>query len=150
MTTHPLVDALRQNPERPAHHGEWTAKADGAESGPIGLQADRLRLRRDDPATRDAPELARKVAERATYLLEPLKLVESEADRALLRSDVSGDADAESHDFYDVWVTPDELSVERYHAEQGQPRTPRPVNLTWEQAERFVRDAESIYAEDEA
>ena len=146
--SHPLTDALQTAPDQPARSGAWTLEADGAEVNPIGMKADALRLRRDAPTAQPAPELAQRLAKRATYLLEPLRVVESEPERAHLRSD-DPHAEGPTRDFYDVWVTPDELSVERLRAEPGQPRQKRPLHLTWEQAERLARDAERIYGEGE-
>lgn len=149
MRSHPLIDAIQTNPGEAAHHGGWSLEADHAHADAVGLQADALRLRRDTPSAHDAPHLAERLARRTTYLLEPLTVVESEPERALLRSD-DPNAEGESRDFYDLWVTPQELIVERYHGERGQPREARPLNLTWEQAERLVRDAETLYQDDSA
>ena len=144
MISHPLIDALRKKPDQPAAHNSWTIEADQAKAGPVGIQTDAFRLRRNTPSVHTAPNLARQVAKRATYLLEPLKLVEGEKQKALLRSDEPPNK-GNTREYYEVWVTPNDLSVQRYHSKRGQPRQSRPVNLTWEQAGRFVRDVESAY-----
>ena len=144
MSFHPLIDALQNNPDQPAGHNGWTIEAEKAKAGPIGIQTETLRLRSQTPSTESAPKLAHKIAKRATYLLEPLKLVEGEAQKALLRSD-EGRAKGNTRDYYEVWVTPNDLSVQRYHSKRGERRQSRPVNLTWEQAGRFVRDVEQAY-----
>ncbi|MGB0384172.1 MAG: hypothetical protein ACPGWR_05030 [Ardenticatenaceae bacterium] len=144
MSSHPLIDTLRKKPDQAAHHNGWTIEADQAKAGPVGIQTDALRLRRDTSSPHAASDLARKVAKRSTYLLEPLKLVEGEKRKALLRSD-DPHAKGDRRDYYEVWVTPDDLSVQRYHSKRGQRREARPVNLTWEQAGRFVRDVENVY-----
>jgi len=147
MSSHPLIDALQKNPDQPAGHNGWTIEADQAKAGPIGIQTKALRLRCQTPSTESAPKLARKVAKRATYLLEPLKLVEGEKQKALLRSD-EAQPKGNTREYYEVWVTPNDLSVQRYHSKRGERRQSRPVNLTWEQAGRFVRDVEQAYETD--
>jgi hypothetical protein len=78
--------------------------------------------------------------------MEPLEVVEIDPDQALLRS-TEPDATEDGIYYYEVWVKPGELSLERFHAERGSRREPRAVDLTWEQAGRFVRDVEQVYAE---
>jgi hypothetical protein len=144
MSSNPLIDRLQKQPNQPARHNGWTIEADNPKTGPVGIQTDALRLRRDKPSTQKAPDLARQVAKRAKYLLEPLKLVEGEAKKALLRSD-DPDTKGNRREYYEVWVTPDDLSVKRYQSEKGKRRQARPVNLTWDQAKKFARDVEATY-----
>ncbi len=125
MARHPLLKSLEQAPTRPAQHGGWTLEAEEAEVGSVGVRARALRLRRDAPAERDAASLGHDIAGRARYLLEPLKVVESEAGQALLRSQ-DPPVEEEGRDYYEMWVKPDELSLERHHAQPGQRRVPRP------------------------
>lgn len=145
MTRHPLLKPLEQAPSQAAEHGGWTIEAEGAAVGPVGIQADALRLRRNVPAPRDATALGHDVARRARYLLEPLEVVESDAQQAILRSHDPEVGD-DGCDYYELRLKPDELAMGRYHGQAGRPREPRPLNLTWEQAERLVKDIDAAYA----
>ncbi len=144
MSTHPLLKSLEQAPSRAAEHEAWTMEADGAEVGAVGFKADALRLRRTSAAPRDATALGHDLAGRARYLLEPLEVVESDAQQAILRSR-DPEVGEDGCDYYEMALRPDELSLERFHGQAGQRRAPRPLNLTWEQAERLVRDVEAAY-----
>ncbi|MDQ4077275.1 MAG: hypothetical protein M3220_13635 [Chloroflexota bacterium] len=144
MATHPLLESLKKSPSRAAEHEAWTMEADGAEVGPIGIKADSLRLRRSTPSKRNAKALGEDVAERTKYLLEPLEVVESDEQQAILRSR-DPEVKEEGCDYYEMWVKPDEVSVERYQGAVGKKRESRPVNMTWEQAERFVKDVDAVY-----
>lgn len=146
MADHPLLKPLRQAPDQPAQHENWTLEAEGAEASNVGLSADALRLRRGQPSDNNPAALARNLAKRATYLLEPLAAIESDGEKALLRSQEPSEQ-GEGRDYYELWLTPDDLSIERFRGHAEQPREPRPVNLTWEQAERLVRDVDAAYSE---
>jgi hypothetical protein len=149
MKQHPLVDALREDPGQVAQHEGWSVEAEGAQAGAVGIQADALRFKNQDTTHRDAATTAGKLAERINYLLEPLAVIEKDRRRAMLRSEAPADGRADG-DYYEMWVEPDGLSVERYHGEPGQRREPRPVSLTWEQADRLARDVEAAFAPEDA
>lgn len=144
MADHELLKKLQQAPDEAARHDGWTLEADGAQMNPIGISTDRLRLRRDTPSEGEPATLARNLAKRATYLLEPLAPIESDAEKALVRSREPSQQ-GEGRDYYEMWLTPDDLSIERYRGHDEQPRESRPINLTWEQAERLVRDVDAVY-----
>jgi hypothetical protein len=145
MTPHPLLKPLQSDPTQHGQHGGWTLEAEQAQADTVGIRTDGLHLTRKEPSARDASSLARDLAGRASYLLEPLTLVEGSEQKALLRSQITESPD-EGQPYYEMWVTPDELSLRRYEGQRGQSRRPRPVSLTWEQAERLVKDVEATYA----
>jgi hypothetical protein len=149
MKQHPLVEALQKEPRKVARHEGWTMEADGAQGGPVGIQAGALRFKNQDAAPRDAGATAGNLAERINYLLEPLAVVEKDRRRAMLRSQIPADGRGDG-DYYEMWVERDGLSVERYHGEPGRRREPRPVSLTWEQADRLARDVEAAFAPETA
>ena len=144
MDAEPVVRALRSQPLQPARVGRWSVEAEGVETDRVGLQAGRLRFERDEPSAAAPRTVGRRLAERVTYLLDPLEVVEAEEDRALVRSRPLTGTAAE-HDYYDLWVTPDSLSVARFHGKAGQARESRPLSLTWEQVERLAADVESAF-----
>ena len=81
MISHPLIDALRKKPDQPAGHNSWTIEADQAKAGPVGIQTDALRLRRNTPSVHTAPNLARKVAKPSAHILVAQSGVSNRAQR---------------------------------------------------------------------
>ncbi|MDQ7029198.1 MAG: hypothetical protein Q9O62_05155 [Ardenticatenia bacterium] len=86
------------------------------------------------------------MAERITYLLEPLRLLEASGDRALVRSAPPGGAPyGETRDYYELWITwtgrATEVELRRYRYTRSlRRRSPRPIDLTWEVAGRLLDD----------
>jgi hypothetical protein len=148
MRQHPLVEALQKDPQQVARHEGWAVEADSAQGGAIGIQADALRFKHQEATPRDAATTAGELAERINYLLEPLAVIEKDRRRAMLRSEIPSD-DRGNGDYYEMWVERDGLSIERYHGEPGQRREPRPVSLTWEQADRLAHDVEAAFVPEE-
>ena len=146
MDIQSIIKDLRSRPQ-PARSGPWSVEAEEVETDRVGLQARRLRFQRDEPAGASSRTVARRLTERVTYLLDPLEVMEAEEDRALVRSRPVTGSVAE-RDYYDLWVTPDTLSVARFHGKAGQVRESRPVSLTWEQVERLAADVESAFGDE--
>lgn len=147
MSAHPLIEGLRAAPGERSQHRTWSVEAEGATQGPVGLSAEALRFRPGTPLP-DPPATARRIAAGAGYLLDPLEVIESAPDRVLLRtpqaavsSTPSAGTDAPPREeYYEMWVGTDEVSLERFAGGAGRARERRPLNLTWEQADRLARD----------
>lgn len=144
MTPHPLLKPLQEQDGQHGQHGGWTLEVEEARADSVGIRAGTMHLHRDAPAECDAIALAIELAGRATYLLEPLQLLEGSGAQALLRSELTPTEAGQT--YYELWLTPQSLALTRYRAVRGQPREPLPFTLTWEQAERLVRDIEAAYA----
>ena len=75
-------------------------------------------------------------------------MVEGSDERALVRSTERATRDGDG-DYYELWIERDGVSIDRYHGAPGQPREPRPLDLTWEQVGRFTRDVDNAFQDEE-
>jgi hypothetical protein len=127
-------------------HG-WTVGVAADRADSVGCRLNLIEAPRTNAVAEDDAALeahARRVAERATGLLEPLRLVEVDRPRhvALLRSEApAGKGDAVQ--YYEVkFAGSNRVTVERFKANRTGPagREPIPFSLTHEAIAKLVDD----------
>ncbi len=113
--------AGRQTLNLPGEGSGWAVAVTADRHDELGSLLWDVALRRTGPALADLAGWARRVAERVTGLLEPLKVVEIDAQRneALLRSDEPAHR-KEQLFYYEVLLHPARgATVRRFQAAQG-------------------------------
>ncbi|TWT34507.1 hypothetical protein [Blastopirellula retiformator] len=91
-------------------------------------------------------QLAGKLKDRVHYLLEPLEVIEVEAESILLRSDKPHQSEDE-RSYYEGWARPDGFDLQRYKAAPKQTRESAPLRMTRDVVERLARDLDSLAGE---
>jgi hypothetical protein len=124
----------------------WTATAHAGTIDTVGAKLNHLDLARTDPAPADTTlgGWAEGVAERATGLLERLKVYEVDTahDTAVLRSDVPTVKGTVAGYYEVVLQGTDRASVSRYQADRtaGTPREQVPFTLTHDAIAKLADD----------
>ncbi|EAQ77951.1 hypothetical protein [Blastopirellula marina] len=87
--------------------------------------------------------LAGKIKDRVTYLLEPLEVIETEAESVLIRSRQPHQVEGQ-RSYYEGWAKPAGFDLKRYAAAPKEARKPAPLRLTRDIVERLASDLDSI------
>lgn len=89
----------------------------------------------------DSTSVARRICERVTYLMEPLEILEmdAEVDQALARSTKLTPTDR-GNGYFEVQVTGDSVEFRRYVAQKGHPREESDFCVTHETLDRLLND----------
>jgi hypothetical protein len=99
-----------------------------------------------DAATADLERMSTALAGRLTYLMEPIRPIELDADACVvqMRSNPP-QQDDDGRSYYELVVRRGgELALCRYHKQPGSAREPIPANVTREVLLRLVGDFEAV------
>ena len=159
MSAHPLIEAIRQcscSPSAPASvqhdNGTVLAIAEVAQTDRLAAELRSLRISIPATASWSLPELkqlAKALAERVQYLLEPLALIEVDPEGATVQLRSATPAQVENaRAYYEVLAKPGTLHVCRYVTRPSAARELTSMHLTHEQLTRLLADVANVVASD--
>jgi hypothetical protein len=129
--------------------GQRKLTCDVVERNPLAVVFNQLRLATSELATAGAVDLERisnALAARLTYLMEPIRPIELDADACVvqLRSNPP-QKDDDGRSYYELLVRRGgELKLERYRKEPGTPRQQIPATVTCEVLLRLAGDFSAV------
>ena len=111
------------------------------EVGPIGVAVDEIEVKQPGMDADGARRASERVEREVKYLLEPLRVVESDAEAGVTqtRSETPAVDDAGRH-YYELEARPGQLDLKRYQKPDDEPRASEPMDLTHEQLYRLAED----------
>ena len=110
-------------------------------AGPIGVSVDSIEVDRSGLNAEDARHACEELEERVHYLMEPLRVIESDTESGVtqVRSDTPTSDEAGRH-YYEVTGQAGRLDMKRYQKPDDGPRQQEPMDLTHQQLERLTED----------
>jgi hypothetical protein len=155
MSFHDQIDQELQRIRAAGSGGSLTATApngrlecDMAGVDAIGCSAERFAFRTGRLAgssLEDLKKIGEDLSRRVTYLLEPIAIIEIDAEgiTVQLRSNPPSQ-DGGVTSYYELNINQDGMTLHRYEARPGQPRQATPANFTHETFKRLARDVAAV------
>ena len=145
-----LENILRQqlsNPEPGGFHvqaGGWNITVAAEKKDSLSCALNALTLEKAEPIAEDVRAWATRIAERATGLMEPLRLIEADVKqgKAILRSDSPAKRDGKAL-YYELLLNRTDRSsatLRRYAGQPGEPRETMPFVLTHDAIVKLAND----------
>ena len=111
----------------------------------IGCAVDRVHISLADHDRWDLPQmrkLADQLCKQLRYLVEPLQVIEVDADQPLIqaRSQPPTQDAQKNSTYYELLVAPQTITLRRFSAPRGEPRHPTAMHLTREVLCRLLQD----------
>lgn len=110
-------------------------------SGPIGVSVDSIEVQRERLDADGARQACEDLEGRVHYLLEPLRVVECDAEAGVtqVRSDKPS-TDQSGRHYYELTGQAGRLDIKRFAKPDDGPRQREPLDLTHQQLERLAGD----------
>ncbi|MCA9178932.1 MAG: hypothetical protein KDB14_30925 [Planctomycetales bacterium] len=127
-----------------ARSGDGEVRVRVSAVGPIGVSVDEIQVKRSGLDAAGARRACEQVGDRVKYLLEPLRVLESDAQSGVTRarSEQPSVDDAGRH-YYELNGQPGELKLNRYCKPDTAPRSSEAMDLTREQLYRLAEDLDA-------
>ncbi len=114
----------------------------------IGCSVDRFAFRTgrlSGASLEQLKKIGEELSRRVTYLLEPIAIIEIDAEgiTVQLRSSKPSQEGGVTS-YYELTINQSGLDLRRYQAEPGQPRQATPANFTHEAFRRLARDVAAV------